>query len=346
MRNSTVFRALAITACVAASTVLSACRSGENANENAPKDDRIQAGPTDQSRPVPLVIQMTGMLLLIPPKAIGGPTHILMPPVPNHLSWIGFNVKERTDKCVDYDPARKICYVDMNGWTLDPIRAAAGSGNTATNFPRNLLNLTYASGKKIKLAAAIARSRSHFTLASGSVSDSCSLAEWNLFPVGNGNARETISFINVMEWQIPDLQSDRLVLVRRKRGSMEAETLATLTPREGKIELLIMHVPPDERPSRFSAESGPVESASHPRSGQNAANDADRRRDEEALKRHLRVAYAMFGIPEGLQRYPKLHQKLRDKCPVTILGFQNADKRLIPGTKTPSCIMASAEEGP
>jgi hypothetical protein len=287
---------------------------------------------------------MTGMLLLVPPKAIGGPTHILMPPVPDHLSWIGFNVKERTDKCVDYDPARGICYVDMNGWTLDPIRAATGSGNTATSFPRNLLNLTYASGKKFNLAAAIAQSRSHITLGSGSITDSCSLAHWELFPIGNRNARETNSFINVMEWQIPDLRADRLVLVRRKRGSTEAETLATLTPRGGRIELLIMHVPSDERPSKFRAGSEAVESASPPRTGQSTANADDRRRDDEALKQHLRVVYAMLRVPEGMQRYPKQLRRLKPKCPISILGFQNANNLLPPGTKTPSCIMASAEE--
>lgn len=343
MRYPTIQRALAIVASVVACTVLSACGGGENTSDAVKNDTGAQAGVTDQSRPIPVVIQMTGMLIVVPPNANGGPTHILMPPVPNHLSWIGFNAQERTDKCVDYDHIRKICYVDMNGWTLDPIRAATGSSNTATSPPRNLLNLTYASGKKVNLTAAIAQSRSYITLGSGSVTDSCSLAQWHLLPVGN-NAPETNSYINVMEWQIPDLQADRLVLVRRKRGSMEAETLASLMPRGGRIELLIMHVPPDERPTRFSSGSEPVESAGPPRTGQDVANADNTRRDEEALERHLRVAYAMFGIPEDTRRYPKQPRRLKPKCPITILGFQNANKLLVPGTKTPSCIMASAEE--
>lgn len=193
-----------------------------------------------------IVIQLTGLLMLVPPSpGQSGPTRVLMPE-PDHIrheAVIGYR-SPAGHTCPGH-PVDQFCFVRMEGWELDPLPGRA----QPVNLPRSIMNLTRNSGgirvHRDLLGSNAPRDslRSRFTLGGGDVSGACPMGQWTFDPVG-AQQRDTISLANVVEWTTPDIPQDSIVLVRRRFSGGSAQKLVTLYPDEGRIELLIAHVPP------------------------------------------------------------------------------------------------------
>jgi hypothetical protein len=148
------------------------------------------------------------------------------------------------------------------------------------------------------------------------------------------------SLINLMEWKIPDFPADSLVLTRRPLTGPDTllRNLATVRATGGRIELLIMHVPPSDTVGMFPSESGQIQPPSR----------NTHREDSVVVKRHVHAFYDLMGVSTnaGRRPVPVPDEFAPDSiCPITILRLSR-DSLARFGTKTPSCIMASAEEEP
>jgi hypothetical protein len=194
-----------------------------------------------------IVIQLTGLLMIVPPNGPGGPTHVLMPE-PDHVrheAYIGFRRTPGAQHCEE-DLSSEFRFVRMEGWVLDPL---PGSGGAAAELPRTILNVTRGSGgrpvRPDHLVANPRRNplRSRVTFGGGNVTDTCQMGRWRFDPVGRAR-RDTISLSNVVEWTIPDVPQGSIVLKRRPLGGGSEQELATLYPDgAGRVELLVAHVP-------------------------------------------------------------------------------------------------------
>src|SRR5687768_4593557 len=107
-------RVLTAALLIAASVSLSANAEGSGASLDA-------RAPSATAAPFTLVVQMTGLLMLVPENRSRRPTHIFMPPTPDletHYPIIAFR-----DNGTAWCTARHegLCLVDMSGWSLDPI---------------------------------------------------------------------------------------------------------------------------------------------------------------------------------------------------------------------------------
>jgi hypothetical protein len=202
---------------------------------------------------ITVVVKMTGLLLVVPPKA-GGPTHILMPATDltaPHVAFVGFPADSTARHCTYYNEEDGYCIVDMAGWSLDLTGPGGGASGTPVTLPRALVNLSRgAGGRPVPpqyLSANPGRNiRSRITLRGGGPTDQCSLATWTFDPAGRAPA-EILPLANVFEWTIPELVQDSLVLVRDPLDPAPGDTaqrLARLRPDSaGVVELVIAHIP-------------------------------------------------------------------------------------------------------
>ncbi|HEU0300858.1 MAG TPA: hypothetical protein VFR37_15460 [Longimicrobium sp.] len=328
-------RVLALSAPLLACLLLSAC-PGEDDNGSG-DDPAASDGAT-------LRIQMTGALLAVPSKQAPGRTHLLMPSVANHFARIGFR-GDSMAYCAAYDRTRRICYVNMDGWDLDPIGAGMRAAAPARRIPRGVLDLTHGSGAEVRLPAARPRARSEITLLGGTPSDSCALASWRFNPRGLLRPPRTVELINVMQWDIP-LAADSLVLTRRRRSTNTPQKLVTLrTNAQDQIELLIMHVSPADMIDVTS-----MTTARQP-GADSATSEATRAAHRPpTIREHFGAFYDLMGVRSDWRRFPADSTRLRRICPITILGLEDArssGRASLPaeirGVRTYSCVLASAE---
>ena len=269
-----------------------------------------------------IVIQLTGLLMLVPPSpGQSGPTRVLMPE-PDHI---------RHEAVLAYrNPAGhacsegilvsgEFCFVRMEGWELDPLPGRARS----VNLPRTIMNLTRNGGgirvHRNLLASNPPRDslRARFTLGGGDVSGACPMGRWTFDPVG-AQQRDTISLANVVEWTIPDVPQDSIVLVRRRLSGGSAQKLVTLYPERGRIELLIAHVPPgalikfQRLLSRLARHSGRTPAAKLAPAGGHLASTDDTRID------HFGSYYRLFDRAQD-RRLPSYDRTVdSDGCPLSI----------------------------
>lgn len=359
---SYVSRRPARAACAALLTciLLSACGGGGQEN---PKQQTVVA----QTEPVTMVIQMTGLMLVVPPKQPNGLTHVLMPKMPttygmpDHLTFLGFKGPDKD--CDGYDDDRGICYVNMKGWALDSIGKTASSSAGAGTAARGPLNLSRHTNRKIDLAQVRDSLVSEVTFARGRPTDSCGVAQWTYNPIGQDPPAK-FEVINVLEWQIADMPADSFVLVRRELAApYRRDTIAKIGPSDpvnNEIELLILNVLPDEAAELFrSARGVKLEERAGP--GQVTTDAVGSDSTPERANAHFRRLYRLVGVPESMQRLPRRPVRIRGACPITVLDlydqyavdrenrFRRQDKddssaRSRAGASTLSCVMASAEQ--
>jgi hypothetical protein len=338
--------AAAVCAALLAFPLLAACGGGSETEDQPPTTTTAAA----QIEPVNMVIQMTGVLLLVPDKQSGGPTQVILPVMSDdHRAYIAFTQKKPTTQtCEVPDAKRDICYTSLDGWSLEGIGIATAG---TSRLPRGAVNLSRGSVGTVDTVQARSKIRSQLTLLSGSATDSCGLATWTFDPVGN-LPPEKIRLINVLEWQIPNLTSESLELVLHRRGSGSPEikrlTLHANDARE--IELLIFHLPLKDANTLtgLSLPIGPVAS----RAPTPAAAHAPGRHSirSAALRKHMNAFYDVMGVPSaGTRRIPTRPAVVQRVCPITILdlnpeddgGMGLAGRRT--GVSTFSCVMASAD---
>ena len=336
--KSRVQRAVTACSCIVVSAAAAGCGGTASAAEQTVNTARAQDSTviTAQPEPFSLVVQMTGLLLLVPPKQPNGNTEVFMPTVANHDAVIGFKVSSDPGYCdVPYNNALKICYVKMNGWSLSVVQTGASGGV----LPKGAVNLTRFGGRPINVADARTRSRAEVTLLPGIVTDTCSLASWTFNPVGN-EGPERLSFINVMEWVVPRVTPENLSLVlTSKDNSAEPRPLGPLVPNDqNELELLIMHLPPVEWKKITGAPLHPSEPIAPADVTPNISGE---------MTTHFNAFYHTIDpLHFSLRPIPQRPRKLRDVCPITILGLETSSRNEGEqrGTKTLSCVMASAEQ--
>lgn len=205
--------------------------------------------------PIPVVVHMTGLLMIVPPNTMGGgPTHVLMPRAAGlepHVTEIGYPSETLAEHC---EPARGdgICWVRMDGWSLDlgDLPSARSTLHSAT-LPREATNLSERFFRPVKhgnFGQQVApRVRSRITLHSGRISMTCGIAKWGFRRPHSTNV-DTLVLANVLEWTIPDAATDRLVLTRRKLRRWflqpgKTETLEIPTTGRDILHLYIQHIP-------------------------------------------------------------------------------------------------------
>lgn len=200
-----------------------------------------------------VVIQLTGLLMMVPHNAgAGSSMHALMPVTPDsipHTAFIGFRKNSSTRRC-DRD-FQQFCLVRMDGWSLEPLPGGQGapSGGNAT-LPRGAVNLSRGAGGRpvnpgnLGQSSASSTLRSRITLRTGGITDACNLALWEYDPAGYPPA-VILPMPNVLEWTIPGVALDSIILVRHPINGGAPDTITTLHPdASGLVELLVAHVPP------------------------------------------------------------------------------------------------------
>lgn len=194
-----------------------------------------------------VLIRITGLLLLSPASGTSNhPTYVLMPTTQErHYAQVGF-VSRSGAGCAWYQD--RICYVDIDGWSLEIGNAEA---STAAQPPYGLPNLSKAVERPVRsdvLAptpnTAVLRAR--IALNAGDKAHTCPIARWEF-------SRDTVELPNVVEWRIPDLGAQTLVLKRsRLDDPSTVDTITILEPEvNGIIYLFIRHVPEAERDHRY-----------------------------------------------------------------------------------------------
>jgi hypothetical protein len=175
-------------------------------------------------------------------------------PVPEHvahISYIGFRRNETSRECAWWSGA-DFCFVEMDGWQLDPLpRSAGGAANTVPSIPHTVVDVSRGSGGGRVHPTHITNPgrdslHSRITLQSGSVTDTCHLGVWTYDPAGDSIPPETSPLSNVVTWTIPDVAQENVELRRRPlRGQGGGlQPLGTLFPDgAGCVELLVAHVP-------------------------------------------------------------------------------------------------------
>ncbi|MFL5381841.1 MAG: hypothetical protein ACJ8GN_04935 [Longimicrobiaceae bacterium] len=205
--------------------------------------------------PITIVIQMTGLLLLSPSRSTGElPMYVLMPApralMAPHAPVIGFRASSASCRGT-YDHAENVCYVDMDGWSMS-IGTLPGTPAQAS-LPPGALNLTALTGRSVPSPLFAPHPddpslRGRVILNAGAPSNACDRFFFNVGPT-------VMSLTNVLEWRITDYNEPSLTLVRTPLGSGGGaeQTVATLTPVNGRIELFIRNLPAGSGPGGSAA---------------------------------------------------------------------------------------------
>jgi hypothetical protein len=274
---------------------------------------------------------MTGLLLFV--RDTGERTHVAATHATDHSNYIAYFQEDSTADCARFNNDRDICYVKMDGWLVDSI-GPMGSPGPAGPLPSTVFDLTKSSGRKVNVNALGGQSKSMITLLGGSLADTCSLARWTFDPPGPTQSGP-IKPVNRLGWQIPDIGADSVLIIRRRSAGPQRDTLvARKNPQTNVIELLILNIPPDDELGLFKPPPISIPQTMP---------------DPARMEAHVHAYYRQMGVVN-----PASHpvptdpvQKLRETCPITILGLEN-DTGFVragqgpPGIRTQSCITATA----
>lgn len=209
-----------------------------------------------------LIVRMTGALVMVP--AGRGGMNVLLPkdrPGLRHVARFGFGIEENNPRrypCVDDavftrppisgEPPTKegICYVNLVDWEVLDLGASGTPSPAVQRLPDGVLDVSLLSqGHKAPNPNPGARSTVHFATgeAGASAGDQCSLAEWTYkwTNAQGGQHTETRELINVLSWRI--LNPGSQFRLRSKRNSAVIHTVQLPVSEEGKIEMVLAHVP-------------------------------------------------------------------------------------------------------
>lgn len=268
----------AAAALLAGCTLLAGCGSGGDGGDEAQKDTggAVQVRVATDSTKSTVFVQMTGLLLIVPPTT-GNELKVYLPRnVGGHAARLGFAVPQGvtlpTNFCDNGGTAAHpdtICYVNLKHWTLAPV-GAGGSPATTTlaGMPpvstSGLLSLTEISGGDYRVFPTHAGKKSHppVTFLSGQLVDSlaCKLAEWTYTPVdqqGMPQPAQTHRLANVLVWEMMALDTPSLVFERQGQSAVRVP----LPP--GETWLLLAHIPAGELRHLPPGEADSVISSTH-----------------------------------------------------------------------------------
>lgn len=204
-----------------------------------------------------IIIHLTGLVLMVPPATAGGRTDVLLPTIADHAALLGFGVTGdepfvrrlcQSDAGHGSGAIRAgICYVDLDRWLLEPVGAGGQPTPAASTLPATVLNTTAAQGGAygVHLPALGGELRARVAFAAGQAGGQCSLASWIYEPASGdaGDGRRPLA--NVVEWEIRNPAARTLVFRSRSGGERIAVPLPA-PDADGKIELLLAHIPVEE----------------------------------------------------------------------------------------------------
>lgn len=228
--------------------ILGGACNGSDSREVEVVSDSVDPSATITTVPassVKLMVQMTGLLLVVPRAS--GTVDVLLPSKGDHVAWMGFGMGSDSSVyanslCDDTRSHSKqarsagICYVDLKNWTLN----AVGTGgnqvpNVGDSLPPELVNVTYLSGNRHKARTSNAR---RIELAAGVPgADVCKLATWKVAPYGGNTSPQEL--INRLDWEITGGFQTTLSFT-----STAGSYNVSLPPPDsaGKIYILLAHV--------------------------------------------------------------------------------------------------------
>jgi hypothetical protein len=224
---------------------MAACGDAGDRTHRDTKSLRAFLAPTTTTDSVNIVFQLTGLILVVPPKQAGEQTHLLLPVVSGHDALFGFGLPVQ-DAVLCSTWKSGLCYVNLADWKVSPIGAGGGATDPQdTGIPPEVLNVTRAAGTDYRVVGATGESlRSHVIFEAGRATGSpCSLAKWTFTPVSTGTS-ETAPLANVLNWTIRYPKGDpfKLVFVRKVDGLTKEVSIGTAR----EVRMLLAHVPPDE----------------------------------------------------------------------------------------------------
>lgn len=344
MPHATLRRA-AVSAALLTSALLGACSGGRDAQDGSAEADSSEQATTGveaAQQTSTISIGLTGLILMLPVSNPAG-TGLFMPKeAKDHVAYVGF--KGENKDCDEYNLDFGICFLKLENSTLEPIGVESNAPHSAT--PQVVSVTRNSGGKKGEAAKVEARSRARATLLSGSATAPCALAKWTIDPHGEEFPEEMIEPANVLTWEIPNFPGIELVL--KRTGGLPPRSV-TLRANQGRIELLIVHVPKKEFEALLAAEKPGSGSGGSP------VEVVPAEVDTVEINKHLNMLYALIDAP---QRPPpsKVQSNGNAICPIKVLGLQNAiyppmldtvSQRLEPqarfGIRTYSCIIGRAD---
>lgn len=270
---------------VAACAMLSSC-GGDEAKINVADGAEIAKSDAAGGR---VVIHMTGLVMIVPPKTGQNGTRVLLTPLDTiHKARVGFGMDSGSAHaatlCVDTATVRRdgICYVDLNTWTLEPF----GSGGTAVpsglELPRGVLHATRFTGGLHTIPNSTPNIPQVVLLAGWAGPTPCSLANWTYEPRdarGRLLPPETRALINVLDWEIEGLSQPTLVFEHRTSGAKD--TVPLVKSANGTVELILANIPKDDYkglPPGQATSLGPLpDSATHVHAYYNVLRDPNQR---------------------------------------------------------------------
>jgi hypothetical protein len=270
-----------------------------------------------------LIVNMTGLLLIVPPTVSTGETYVLMPGSPDD------NVHRAVFKFIGHhhricDPVDTIiCVVNMTLWSVDPI-GVGGTPPSATiaNFPKEIPNLTHISGKKDRVnisntPVSLVATR---LMSGGPSVSTCSRGRWSYTPVGTPQTPVEGPLANLVRWVIT-LPASNLPLVFRSRSNPSDTAEVTLVPASGStsIAVLLSRTPVTGEDSVPTPWSTP---------------------------HHFDSLYDPLGIPkkDSRRRLPRFVDTVQTTaCVADVHNFWGVLPKSYPGLDTYSCLIAAAE---
>ncbi|WP_420126245.1 hypothetical protein [Longimicrobium sp.] len=337
-------RRAAVSATLLTSFLLGACKGGGDDPEAPVADDSSNQNPagraTTPEQTSTISIGLTGLILMLPVSNPAG-TGLFMPKdAKDHVAYVGF--KSDNKNCDGYNPYLGICFVSLENSTLLPIGVQSNTPHGAT--PHVVSVTRNSGGKKGEAGKVEAKSRARATLLSGSATEPCALARWTIDPHPPGEPVDVIEPANTLTWVIPNFPGTQLVLERRGGSPVRRDTLRA---QQGRIELLIVHVPTKEFAALLEAKAP---------AGGLPVDVGSTQVDTAEINRHLDKLYGLIEVPDSQRPRPsKVEPKGNAICPINVLGLQNAvypmldpkSERLEPqartGIRTYSCIIGGAD---
>lgn len=315
--------------------------------ENPPQSDSPSPTRTAKADSLDLVVQMTGLMLLVPPNPASSRTDVLMPrSAPAHSALLGIGIADTSIRICGAKRHDGLCYVDLDRWTLEPIgNPGTADGGDDIKVPVRMMNLSVAAGGRYRTNpdrpnADVVR---RVTFLSGQLgSDTCSLARWKHRPFSpNGNVMSSRDggLYNRLSWLIrvpaDSLPKLTFVDVRTRTDTVEV-------PLEGvngdRIMILLAHVP--------EAEVGSLPPGTQGTAGK-PPNEL----------RHIRYLFPLLRengtgqpVPPGRYVYP--HAPVRTglaRCSATVTraGKRAAEApQASAGLSTYSCVIAAGDRHP
>lgn len=272
-----------------------------------------------------LRISFAGLCLFVPEPVAGGTgrMHVLLPGMFGHHH----GPEDRHVPVVVYDAGSLVqggpvlgvpALARLTGYTL-----ALGEGDTAgLSLCSQIVDLAEITGRSVDpdLLEADTRNKlvSRVTLGAGAITRVAPGACWEMRP---GEFRP---IANKVEWEIPDFPGDSLTLTAHPLGGGGVpRVLGTLYPRDGRLDLEVLHETPQDLPP----DPAPMDHARMPMPGD--------------PPKHFAAFYALFGGPVPMVM-PRYWGKLSD-CPEITGGCPEIPPDM--GGTALTCLVAGAGGG-